>query len=325
MKKHFTFLFLFTFLVAPSFSQNAATFDELAVGPDGYWNGSDRSGSFKSGPYTFRNSFNVEWASWAGFSYTNHKDTLTPGWKNQYSAITGSGIGGTGNYSVAYVSGTTRFSLAAPDSISGMYVTNSTYAYLVMRDGDDFGKKFGGISGNDPDYFRLVINGVDADGDTTGTVVFYLADFRFEDNTKDYILKTWKWVDLDELGIVKELHFALQSTDMGAWGMNTPGYFCLDNVNRKDFTTSQSRLPSALADVKLFPNPVRQNLTVQLPEGDFFMDIRDVQGRLLFQTTERGNSTVVIDAFQEFRQGIYMLTVRSGQLEPRIFKLQKVN
>jgi hypothetical protein len=325
MKKHFTFLFLFTFLVAPAFSQNAATFDELTVGAGGYWNGSDLSGSFKSGPYTFRNNFNVEWASWAGFSYTNHKDTVTPGLINQYSAITGGGIGGAGIYSVAYVFGTTRFSLAKPDSISGMYLTNSTYAYLVMRDGDDFGKKFGGISGNDPDYFRLVINGIDADGDTTGTVVFYLADFRFEDNTKDYILKTWKWVDLKELGIVSEVHFALQSTDVGAWGMNTPGYFCLDNVNRKDFTSSQVQLPSALADVKLFPNPVRQNLTVQLPEGDFTLDVRDIQGRLIFQTNERGNSTVAIDAFQEFRPGIYFLTVRSGQLESRTFKLQKVN
>ncbi len=323
--KNFTFLFLFTVLVASSFAQNAATFDELPAGPDGYWNGSDRSGSFKSGPYTFYNNYNVEYASWAGFSYTNHKDTVTSGWKNQYSAITGSGTGGGGIYSVAYVSGTTKFTLATPDSISGMYLTNSTYAYLVMRDGDDFAKKFGGSSGNDPDYFRLVINGRNADGDTTGTVIFYLADFRNEDNSKDFILKTWKWVDLKELGVVAELHFALQSTDVGAWGMNTPGYFCLDNVNRKDFTSSQPQLSSALANVKLFPNPVRQNLTVHLPEGGFTIDVRDVQGRLLFRTAEQGNSTVVIDAFQQFQPGIYLMTIRSEQMETRTYKLQKVN
>jgi hypothetical protein len=38
----------------------------------------------------------------------------------------------------------------------GVYVTNTTYAYNSMRDGDMFAKKFGGPTGNDPDWYKLL-------------------------------------------------------------------------------------------------------------------------------------------------------------------------
>ena len=63
-----------------------------------------------------------------------------------------------------------------------LMVTNTTYAALSMRDGDSFAKKFGGPSGNDPDYFRLTITGKDSGGSTIGSVEFYLADYRFADS-----------------------------------------------------------------------------------------------------------------------------------------------
>jgi hypothetical protein len=60
-------------------------------------------------------------------------------------------------------------------------------------------------------------------------VEFYLADFRFADNSQDYILDSWGFVDLSALGTVDFLEFDLSSSDNGAFGMNTPGYFALDN------------------------------------------------------------------------------------------------
>ena len=61
--------------------------------------------------------------------------------------------------------------------IDGMYVTNGTYAYLSMLNGDAYAKKFGGVSGNDPDWFKLTIrkwyNGILAND----SVTFYLADY----------------------------------------------------------------------------------------------------------------------------------------------------
>ena len=112
-----------------------------------------------------------------------------------------------------------------------MYITNTTYAALSMLNGDSFAKKFGGASGNDPDWFLLTITGKNASGGTTGTVDFYLADYQFENNANDYIVDDWTFVDLTALGdIVKSLEFALSSSDVGQWGMNTPASFAMDSL-----------------------------------------------------------------------------------------------
>lgn len=206
-----------------------ATFDDLPLDPETYWNGSDESGSFTSGGFTLRNSYNPLYGSWSGFAYSNTTDTTTPGYGNQYSAIAGGGVFGA-NYAVSYVSGTSTAQLDAPAVVPGVFVTNTTYAYLAMRDGDDFAKKFGGWTANDPDWFLLTITGKNADGQTTGSVDFYLADFRSPWYSQDYILDSWEYVDLSSLGAVSSLEFALSSSDMGAWGMNTPAYFALDNL-----------------------------------------------------------------------------------------------
>jgi hypothetical protein len=99
-----------------------------------------------------------------------------------------------------------------------------------MLNGDAYAKKFGGETGGDPDWFMLTITGKDADGNEVDTVDFYLADYRFEDNGEDYIVDTWQYVDLTSLGEVMSLEFALSSSDVGDWGMNTPGYIAIDTI-----------------------------------------------------------------------------------------------
>ncbi len=232
MKNFYFFIFL-SALCTSMFAQNTADFENLALANESFWNGADGTGSFNSGSIVFHNSYNQEWGSWSGFSYSNMTDVSTPGFTNQYSTITGSGYGSSVNYAIGYCFGTVKAELEVADSITGLFVTNSTYAYLTMKDGDAFGfaKKFGGEQGIDPDYFKLFIHGVDEAGDTTGVVEFYLADFRFDNSLMDYIVDDWTWVGLSSLGKVKELHFSLESTDVGAWGMNTPAYFCMDDLN----------------------------------------------------------------------------------------------
>ncbi|MBW1644865.1 MAG: DUF4465 domain-containing protein [Deltaproteobacteria bacterium] len=209
-----------------------STFDDLSLESDSYWNGADGSGGFASGEAYFNNNYNTTYSSWDGFAYSNMTDTTTAGSTNQYSAITGSGHN-SANYGVSYMGYTTppTISYSTPTMVSGMYVTNTTYAYLSMRDGDSFAKKFGGDSGDDPDWFLLTITGLDASGNSTGTVPFYLADYRFTDNSQDYIVDQWTWVDLSSLGNVSKLQFSETSSDTGSWGMNTPGYFALDDLN----------------------------------------------------------------------------------------------
>ncbi len=230
MKRFYFFVVLCVTLVSVK-AQNPATFDDLTLQPGSFWNGSDGSGGFKSGSFYFPNNYNQDWGSWTGFSISNMKDSVTAGYSNQYSAVTAKGVNSSENYAVAYISGTQTIEFDDPQIIQGFYATNATYTYLSMRDGDDFTKKFGGIDGTDPDFLRLLIYGIDIYGNTTDTVMFYLADFRDDNSVNDYIVKTWEWVDLKSLGAVTDLNLSFESTDMGAWGINTPTYFCMDNFN----------------------------------------------------------------------------------------------
>jgi hypothetical protein len=90
-------------------------------------------------------------------------------------------------------------------------------------------KKFGGDSGNEEDFFKLEIQGFRGTV-ATGSVDFFLADYRFADNTQDYLVDQWARVNLSSLGAVDSLKFALSSSDLGQFGMNTPAYFAMDRI-----------------------------------------------------------------------------------------------
>lgn len=226
-------LFVSTFLIA----QTVSTFESLVLAPNSYWDGSDLSGGFGSGNAYFLNDYDTTFFAWSGFTYSNMTDSTTPGWGNQYSAVAGSGYNGSANYAVADEYGNAKVTLtgsAAGKLVNGFYVTNNTYAYLSMRDGDLFSKKFGGATGTDADWFKLTAKGWLNGTLKNASVEFYLADFRSADSTLDYIVKDWRWVNLQPLGNVDSLQFFLSSSDTGQWGMNTPAYFCIDNFATAD-------------------------------------------------------------------------------------------
>ena len=214
-----------------------ATFDDLSLGAGSYWNGSDGSGGFSSGSAHFSNNYNSTYMSWDGFAYSNISDTTSSGWTAQYNAISGRGQGGSANYAIGFDPLASGFGTELPTItlntagiVDGLYVTNNNYAYYSMLDGDAYAKKFGGLSGDEEDWFLLTITGKDAGGSEIDSVEFYLADYRFADNGQDYIVNAWEYVDLMGLGTVNSLEFSLSSSDMGSFGMNTPGYFALDMV-----------------------------------------------------------------------------------------------
>jgi hypothetical protein len=225
-------VFVLTLLLAGASKAAIATFDDLTLPPQSYWNGADGSGGFTSGAVHFQNHYNAAWMFWDGFAYSNRTDPNLAGLPGQYNAIPGPGQGGSANYGVAFVGWETppTLTLNTPQVLSGLYVTNNGYAYYDMLHGSAFSKKFGGPTGKDEDWFKLTITGLDAAGKTTGAVDFYLADFRFADNAKDYILNSWAFVNLASLGEVKTLQFRLDSSDKGPLGLNTPTYFCIDTI-----------------------------------------------------------------------------------------------
>lgn len=230
--KH-TFLALSVLSLFGVYAQHQVSdFENLELTQDSYWNGAPGNNlPFSSGEAEFENSYSGYWSN--GFAYSNKKDVTTAGFLNMYSAVAGRGVNRSSNYVIAQNNSTIRFGVypyAKP--LTGLYVTNGTYAALSMENGDQFAKKFGGEAGTDPDYFLLTIKGFSQGQELSTNVKFYLADFRSEDSDQDYIVKTWKWVDLSVLGAVDSLKFELTSSDIGAFGMNTPAFFCIDNLNQ---------------------------------------------------------------------------------------------
>lgn len=211
-------------------------FEDLSLPAESFYNGSDGVGGFTSGGAFFNNAYTDYGGgvvAWSGWSYSNVTDNTTPGFGNQYSAVTGGGAEGSNNYGVAFAfePGDATIGLPASTVPESILVTNTTYTYFSMRDGDPFTDRFGGPTGDETDYLLLTITGLDPDREPVGSVGLYLADYRFEDNTRDYIVDTWTEVELSSLYGATMLSFGLESSDVGPFGMNTPAYFAVDNLH----------------------------------------------------------------------------------------------
>ncbi|MEI7922271.1 MAG: DUF4465 domain-containing protein [Planctomycetota bacterium] len=228
-KAWFTNIIMFVcacFLFSPQAYSATVDFSDLTLAPESYWNGSDNSGGFSSGGAFFNNSYYYDstynYESWSGWAQSNITNNTTSGYTNQYSAITGGGVHGPGsNYVLAddFDPNDSYINLPVGKRADALVVTNSTYAYYSMLNGDSFAKKF-----TSTDWFKLTITGYSggsATGNQTGSVDFYLAQ-------NSSIVNSWKTVSLLSLGLgTQSLGFQLASTDNGTYGMNTPAYFAV--------------------------------------------------------------------------------------------------
>lgn len=234
MKRLFIIVLMFCFFLISANAAVAETadFENLPLNAESYWNGSDGAGGFLSGGILFSNNYNMSYASWDGFAYSNITNTTAEGFVAQYNAITGSGVDDSANYAIGYVSSFAAnpptITLSEEQTVSGAYFTNNNYAFYSMANGDDFSKKF-----TADDWFELVITGLNDKGETNGIVTFKLADGT---NVKN----NWTWVNLESLGKVKQVIFDLRSSDNGDYGMNTPAYFCMDDFNKDNIDDDDS-------------------------------------------------------------------------------------
>ena len=207
------------------------TFEDVALGDSGIWNGSDGSGGITVDNGFFKNYYDDTYKSWSGFAISNKTDKSTQGYVNQYSSIAGTGAAGSQKYAVLYSYNDDSIAFLSPQRITNISISLSTYGYLSMKNGDDFAKKFGGITGNDKDFFTVEFAAIDNEGQIRyfDTPV-YLADFRFDDNTEDYIYDGWVNINLGAVGYVKYLVIHLDSSDKTGDLINTPTYLCIDNI-----------------------------------------------------------------------------------------------
>ena len=259
--------------------------------------------------------------TWNYFAYSNKTDSVTSGYANQYSAKAGIGYGGSAEYAVAYCGNPITYAdnmyvkmigAAINKPVAGFYVTNSTLTYNSMLNGGPYSaKKFGGPTGNDPDWLLLTVYGYSGGIRSADSVNFYLADFRFADNDSDYLIKTWEWVNLLPLGNLDSVVFQLNSSDTaGGLGMNTPSYLCIDN-----FTTNagslgvQNAQPSYLA--KVYPNPAKNVLYVDVTENSVEqVAIADMAGNVV-STFNASTKHIEINT-STLPAGMYLLQLTDG-------------
>lgn len=298
-------------------AQTVVTFDDLTLTTNTHWNGSDQSGGFTSGGVHFENTYSGYWAS--GFIYSNTTDITTAGYLNDFSAYTGTGGNGSANYAVNYGG---NIDFGTERILTSIQLTNTTYAGLSMLNGDAYGKEFGSVNGadgnpdgtNGEDWFRLLIIGKDDQSATTDTVIFYLADYRFANNTQDYIVNTWETVDLTPLGEVQFLEFELQSSDMSGQWLNTPAYFALDNLT---YSTASVKELSLLKQ-EVYPNPTTGKLTVKSENGT--IKVFASSGELVLEKTTNGIQEIDLN---NMKSGIYFIETSSsnGIARTRISKI----
>ena len=225
----------------------AATFEERTLKPETAWTHdpdftAGPENTWTSGDYTF-NTIISDYGMWyfSAFSMSNITSTQAFSWMlpdaTYYSAAGGAAEGN--NYAIWNMGygGADYVTLAKPQTVSGMAVTNNTYVIDAIRNGDGQSVEEDGSTGKpfgEGDYLLLTIEGYKGEVKAEQAVNFYLADFRDSNTTYDWTyVEKWQWVDLSKLGEVDKLTFSLSSTKANAWGMSTPAYFCLDNLGGK--------------------------------------------------------------------------------------------
>ena len=111
----------------------------------------------------------------------------------------------------------------------GVYVNLTSWAYYGVQDGSGVARAF-----TNGDRFTLTVHGV-APNESEKEIEVELAAF---DNGNLTVNRGWRYVDLSPLGQINELYFTMKSTDSGAYGDNTPAYFCLDKLMVRQKETS---------------------------------------------------------------------------------------
>ena len=302
-----------------------ADFETPLTNTDTAWFGQDQivdgDTTFNSGGIIFENNYNAAWQSFTGWAYSNHGDVSTPGYGNQFSSITGSGVNGSAQFGLCYATGNQRafYETTTTQPFSGAYFCNSTYSYLSMLNGDSFAKRFGDstdasgmVDGtNGEDWFLLTIYGLGMDSLKTGdSVNFYLADYRFSDSSLDYIVDEWTYVDLTVLGPVHGLDFKLSSSDNASWGMNTPAYFTMDNLSSGTAFLAENK---SNFNFDVFPNPASNAVTISNSRSAS-VQIIDLSGKVVYSKTIIAGQTEI--SINHLKTGAYVVQlVTNGSVQ----------
>ena len=207
--------------------KTVATFEEAAISPakaESYLAFSaDTTAFLQSGIYSVPQTVAYGGTYVTGGVVTNITDTEFKDYTDAYKSAAGGAYAGK-NYVVWYADAWTPnvIKLKEATVVPGMYVCNNVYALSSMKDGDAIaGEPFGA-----DDWFLLTIGGSLEGKAVNTTVEFYLGKGT-------NFVTNWTYVDLSKLGKVDELSFTMSGSRTGDNGLNTPSYFCIDNLGAK--------------------------------------------------------------------------------------------
>lgn len=320
MKRTLTILSL-ALSTCMSNAQTVADFETFSLSANSAYSPTT-STPFQTSNAVFEYNWNSSFSFWSGgFSYTNKYDSVTAGFSNLYGVRALKGFNNSATYVVGQDGATIKLS-APQNTVNWFYITNTTYAYKAMAKGDAFSRKFGDTTGTGsgttipqgsyPDFFKVTVKGYHNGVLKNDSVVVFLANFTFTNNAQDFILDSWSYVNTSILGTVDSIQFKMFSSDTGAFGINTPLFFALDN-----FSTSAPN-PVGLAEnndeqeVIVSPNPCTSFLSIRKLTNEVTTEIlvRDLSGKIIRQ--EKLQQELLILDVSDLQPGIYFLETQSG-------------
>lgn len=281
--------------------------------------------SFATFRYHWDTAYGGYWKS--GLAYTNIKDSVNGTFTNLYGSITNGAFNGS-NYVTAQRNSIIKMNSSAL-SLSGFFVTNTTYAYKTIKKGNAFARKFGDTTGTHsglaqgtyPDWFKLIVRPYRGGVLLTDSVEFYLADYRPAGTSNDEIVKNWQYVNCSKLPISDSILITMKSSDNGLYGMNTPGFFCMDNITVIN-TIGMQELEN-LVNMFVSPNPASDNISLQYVaklETMLTVKLYDIYGKEIMTMQSEaviGSNNILLQT-SYLSAGVYFLEINEGTASKKI-------
>ena len=220
----------------PEIVYNIIGFEDATLNADGYWCG-DETGdkfenygsdgyacSYKEDVVNFPVKWTPAWASWSGFAVSSRtettfsSETMTP---DQFNNVTGKAHGGK-NFMVLYTFDE-EITFDKPVTVKGFWYTNDAWTVDAILNGD--GMSPGKFEAED--FLNCVVYPTPAADVMSGArLEIPLA------KDGDYV-KEWKYCDLSDVVAfqnIKALSFGFEGTKRNDFGLTTPTYICIDDI-----------------------------------------------------------------------------------------------
>ena len=200
------------------------SFENQPLNDLGFWCGDENGDKYVENGLVLNANFGGSY--WTGFGISNRTATdftMGEGYSpseipDQFNNITGKAHSGN-NFCVVYpYFETIVVNDGKPAFVNGFWFTNDAWTVDAILNGD------GMSPGNfdKTDWLKCTVTGKKQSGGTV-TVDIDLA------KDGDYV-KEWKYCDLSSMGKVVELSFVFTGSKSNDWGLTTPSYMCIDDL-----------------------------------------------------------------------------------------------